>query len=113
MIAVPRHDLGARLRLADVCLVSLRLAGWLLVTLLATAGSLVLLFMMLGGFSAEGFFAHLDNLASRFATADQARRDQFLQLARVALAILASGMAACRWRLLARILSAPGETRHA
>ena len=102
----------ARLRVADACLLSLRLVGWLSVTLLAAAGCLVLLFAMLGGFTAEGFFAHLDNLASRFAAADTARREQFLDLAKLAAAGLAAGIAACRWRSLARSLSLSGENRH-
>ena len=100
-------------RLPDLCLLLLRVTGWLSVTLLASAGCLVLLFAMLGGFTADGFFAHLDNLASRFAAADAERRGQFLSLVRVALVVLILAVAASRWRSLARCLILSEEPRHA
>jgi hypothetical protein len=98
----------------DTCLVSLRLAGWSAVTLLATSGCFVVLFLMLGNFEADGFFAQLDNLARRFVQADPARRAQFLSLvARVALVLLAV-VSACRWRSLVAVFRlTPGAPSHA
>lgn len=63
---------------ADLSLVALRLAGWISVTALATLGVYVLFFLLLGGGSAEVFFAHLANLAIRFGAADEARRTSFV-----------------------------------
>jgi hypothetical protein len=107
-----RHLLRrARSVAPDLCFVVLRLAGWGAVTLLAAAGCLVLAFLMLGGFTAEGFFANLDNLASRFAAADAGRRERFLDLVLVATTMLAAAVAACRWRSLAASLTIPEEPR--
>ena len=96
--------------LPDTCLVTLRLVGWAAVTLLATSGCFVVLFLMLGNFEAHGFFAQLDNLARRFVEADAGRRAQFLSLlTRVALVLLAV-ISACRWRsLVAAFCLTPGE----
>lgn len=65
---------------ADVALVALRLAGWYGVSALATLGIYVVFFLLLGGGSAEAFFAHLANLANHFGAADDARRDTFVLL---------------------------------
>lgn len=94
------------------CLIALRLAGWSAVTLLTAAGSLVLLFAMLGEYTAEGFFAHLDNLASRFAAADAERRAAFLALSRNVLLIALAVVAAARWRSLVNSFASSEELRH-
>lgn len=99
----------AAAKVPDLCLVTLRLSGWTAVTGLAAAGCLMLLFAALGQFTAAGFFAHLDNLASRFVTADPERRADFLRLARIAAAALVAIVSACRWRSFARCFDlAPG-----
>lgn len=83
-------------RLPDLCLLTLRLAGWATVTVLATLGCFVVFFLMLGNFSAEGFFAHLANLSSRFTSADVARQSQFLNLSATVSAVLFAGVAISR-----------------
>ena len=95
--------------LPDLCLVVLRLAGWVAVTLLAAAGCLVLFFAMLGGFTAQGFFTHLDNLASRFVAADQVRRAAFLSSGRDTGVAVIALVAVCRWRSLRASLARPQE----
>lgn len=61
----------------DVMLVGLRLTGWLATTLMATLGMATLFFIVLGGFALNGMMLQLDNLTSRFLSADVARREQF------------------------------------
>lgn len=98
---------------SDACLVALRLAGWSAVTLLATLGCLVLVFLMLGNFSAEGFFAQLDNLARRFLAADPGRREQFLSLAATLAGILLAAVAAFRRHSLAAVFRlSPKDVTH-
>ena len=89
----------------DACLVALRLSGWLIVTGLAGLGCFVLCFLMLGGFSADGFFSHLANLARRFVAADAARKANFLSLLGTVSIVLAAIVSACRWRSLLRSFS--------
>lgn len=96
-------------RLPDACLVSLRLAGWSAVTLLAALGCFVLFFIMLGDFSAEGFFAQLDNLASRFVEAQPGRRAQFLNLAAIASGIVLAAVAISRRHSLGAVFRAVPE----
>lgn len=97
----------------DACLVALRLMGWLAVTLLATLGCLMLVFLMLGDFSAEGFFAQLDNISRRFLEADPDRREQFLSLAATLAGILVAGMAAFRRHSLAAVFRLfPKDSTH-
>lgn len=66
--------------LAHGCHVSLRLAGWLTVTLLAVLGCYVVAFLLIAGFDPLLFFKHVDNLAARFIAADAARRAGFSSL---------------------------------
>ncbi len=103
--------LRARLKATgpDACLLLLRLSGWSAVTLLATAGCAVLLFAALGGFTVEGFFAHLDNLASRFVAAGPERRESFVGLVRLSSAGLLAVIVLCRWRSLAAVFVLPPE----
>jgi hypothetical protein len=99
---------------ADACLVALRLTGWAAVTLLAALGCFVVLFLMLGNFEAAGFFAHLDNLARRFAEADAARRSHFLTLVAWVSVALVLVVTACRMRSLAAVFRiSPGASSHA
>lgn len=66
-------------RAADLVEIGFRFLGWLAVTTLCAAGILFLLFLLMSGFSAESFFAHLANIASRYLDAEEARRAAFLQ----------------------------------
>jgi hypothetical protein len=99
---------------SDACLVALRLAGWSVVTLLATLGCFVLVFLILGNFEPNGFFAHLDNLAGRFLEADGVRRTGFVALVLKVAALLLAIMTACRWRSLTAVFRiSPGGSSHA
>lgn len=62
---------------ANITALLFRLFGWALANLCICLGLLVLAFFALGGFSIEGFFAHLDNLASRYTAASLDRRVSF------------------------------------
>ena len=57
--------------------VFLRISGWLATTVMATLGVATLFFLVLGNFSLSGMMLQVDNLASRFLSADAARREQF------------------------------------
>jgi len=85
---------------------SLRLVGWLAVTVLTALGLFVAFALLVGGLSLEGTMLQLDNLASRYVAADAARMAQFdrLVLASAALAFLATAFA--RRAALRAILSA-------
>lgn len=97
---------AARLRqaAANACYGALRLAGWSAVTALATLGCFVLFFLALGDFSADGFFAQVENLARRFIAADQARRAQFLSLLTIVAGVALASVSACRWRSMAQAI---------
>ena len=70
--------LALREVVAELCYFTLRLSGWLALTLLSTFGLYAVFFMALGAFSAEGFFAHLANISDRFLGAEQGRQIGFL-----------------------------------
>jgi hypothetical protein len=55
----------------------LHFAGFLATTLLMTWGVFVLFFLALGSFSLDGMMNHLQNMTSRYLTADADRLDQF------------------------------------
>ena len=93
----------------DACLIALRLIGWSTVTLLATLGCLVLVFLMLGNFSADGFFAQLNNLARRFLAADPDRREQFLSFAATVAGVLLAAMVLSRRRSLRAVFRLSSE----
>ena len=93
----------------DACLIALRLIGWSTVTLLATLGCLVLVFLLLGNFSADGFFAQLDNLARRFLAADAGRREQFLSFAATVAGVLLAAMVLSRRRSLRAVFRLSSE----
>lgn len=105
MSAVRNLAAGARRAFPDACLLALRLSGWLIVTGLAALGCFVLFFLMLGGFSADGFFSHLANLARRFVAADAARKADFLSLLGTVSLVIAAIVSVCRWRSLYRSFS--------
>ena len=63
--------------IGDACYILLRVSGWMAMTLLATFGVAILFFLMLGDFTALGFFSQVANLGTRFVAADQARRAAF------------------------------------
>lgn len=114
---VSRHRTAATGRLsvrevvAELCYFTLRLSGWLALTLLTTFGLYAVFFMALGAFSAEGFFAHLANLSVRFGEAEPARQVIFVrQLALVTL-VLFLIVSAARYRSLAAVFSADPAPR--
>jgi len=53
------------------------LSAWFTFNLFCALGLFVIFFAALGGFELEGFFAHLANIANRFADAGEARRSSF------------------------------------
>lgn len=59
---------------------SLRMTGWLAVTLLASMGVVALFFFAIGNFTISGTMLQLDNLASRYVAAGAARQAQFNHL---------------------------------
>lgn len=65
------------LRLADACYHSLRLIGWLAVTLGCVASLWLLFFAALGNFSFGGTVLQLENFASRYVAASAERQDRF------------------------------------
>ncbi len=79
-----RRSVVARLRSydhgppwADGAVVGLRLAGWLAVTGLASAGIVALAAFALGSFSLPQTMLQLSNLAGRYVAADGSRQGQF------------------------------------
>lgn len=68
------------IRLALVCYQSLRLAGWLAVTLACVAALWLLFFMALGNFSFGGTVLQLENFTSRYIAASAERQDRFARL---------------------------------
>jgi len=55
----------------------LHFAGFMATTLLMTWGVFVLFFLLIGSFSLDGMMNHLQNMASRYLSADAGRLDQF------------------------------------
>ncbi len=79
-----RRSIVARLRShdhgpawADTAVIGLRLAGWLAVTSLASAGVVSLAAFALGSFSLPQTMLQLSNLAGRYVAADGSRQGQF------------------------------------
>lgn len=114
----PRRGRGAgsaaapfRSLIADLCLFALRLSGWMALTLLATLGLYALFFIALGGFGAEGFFAHLANLAARYGEADAGRQTQFVRQLALTTLVLFLAVSAARYRSLVAVFSAPSGPR--
>lgn len=68
-------------------LVGLRLAGWAATTVLASLGTGLLVFLVLGNFTFTGLMLQLDNLASRFVAAGSARRAEFEAIVLISFAI--------------------------
>lgn len=97
----------------DLCLVALRLSGWLAVTGLATLGCFVLAFLAIGGLSVEQALLHLDNMAGRFAEADAARRAAFAGQLTMAAGIVFAVIALCRRRAITALFLIDKEPGHA
>ena len=73
--ASPRRPM----RLADACYHSLRLIGWLAVTLACVAALWLLFFAALGNFRFGGTVLQLENFASRYVAASAERQDHFIR----------------------------------
>jgi hypothetical protein len=97
--------------LADLCYFALRLSGWLALTWLTTLGLFTVLFMALGAFTADGFFAHLANLSVRFGDADPHRQTLFVRQLAVVTLIIFLSVSAARYRSLAALFSGAGDRR--
>jgi hypothetical protein len=94
---------GARHLLADLCCIALRASGWLALTGLSTLGLFAVFFMALGGFTADGFFAHLANLSVRFVDADPHRQTVFVRQLTLVTLIIFLTVSAARYRSLAAV----------
>jgi len=66
--------------------------GFLASTLLITWGLFFLFFLMLGGFSFDGFIHQLNNLTSRYVAAGPARTGPFLNMVAFAHIILSTAI---------------------
>jgi hypothetical protein len=108
---VAAQPLTVRRIVADLCYFVLRLAGWLALTALATFGLYAVFFMALGAFSAEGFFAHLANLSTRFGDAEPARQALFVRQLAVVTLVLFLTVSAARYRSLAAVFSSDPAPR--
>ena len=97
--------------IADLCYFGLRLSGWMALTLLATFGLYALFFMALGAFTAEGFFAHLENLATRYGQAEAVRQAHFLRQLGAVTLILFIAVSMARYRSLAAVFSTAPDPR--
>ena len=91
--------------IGDACYILLRVSGWMAMTLLATFGVAILFFLMLGDFTALGFFSQVANLGTRFVAADEVRRSTFMGQVHVVGAITFALVALARGRLLLTILA--------
>ena len=63
--------------IGDAIYVALGVCGWLATTVLASAGLFVVLFVMAGNGSPDGFFTQVNLLAAHYLAADAARRASF------------------------------------
>lgn len=70
--------------------------GFLASTLLITWGLFFLFFLMLGGFSFDGFMLQLNNLTVRYVAADSARTSAFLNVFAIAHMILSTAVITIR-----------------
>ena len=61
----------------DACYIFLVTAGWLASNLLVILGCIVAMFLVISHGQVDQFFLHVDNLASRYITADVGRRVSF------------------------------------
>ena len=78
---------------ADWTAIALRLSAWVFITALAALGFLLVLLFVLGGFSMEGLFAHLENLGRRYGDAPAEARASFH--------LIVSGVAAAAFAIFA------------
>ena len=98
--------------IGDACYILLRVSGWMAMTLLATFGVAILFFLMLGDFTALGFFSQVANLGTRFVAADRARRAAFGDQLFVVWLVAFGIVAVTRVRLLGAIITSTKGPRH-
>ena len=77
MTRKPAASSWRKTALADACYHTLRLAGWLAVTLGCVAALWLLFFAALGEFRFGGDVPHIANFPSRYVEADNERQDRF------------------------------------
>lgn len=65
--------------LQDLAFIAIRLIAWGSINALAVLGCTVAAFLVISGGEPNIFFAHVENLASRFGDADPARQSRFAQ----------------------------------
>ena len=68
------RQVNAPRSIGDAVYVALRLCGWLTTTILASAGLFVVLFVMAGNGSPDGFFTQVNLLAAHYLAADADRK---------------------------------------
>ena len=78
-----RREMGADYLHDGLCVV-----GWLATTVLASAGLFVVLFVMAGNGSPDGFFTQVNLLAAHYLAADAARRASFDGQAMIFIAVV-------------------------
>lgn len=101
-----------RTAIGDASYILLKASGWVAGTLLASLGVFVLFFLMLGNFTALGFFSQVANLGTRFVAADQARRAAFGDQLFVVWLVAFGIVAVTRVRLLGAIITSTKGPRH-
>lgn len=100
-----------RTAIGDASYILLKASGWVAGTLLASLGVFVLFFLMLGNFTALGFFSQIANLGTRFVAADAGRRAAFTDQLHIAGLVILIVVALCRFRGLIDSVSTKGP-RH-
>lgn len=100
-----------RTAIGDASYILLKASGWVAGTLLASLGVFVLFFLMLGNFTALGFFSQVANLGTRFVAADVGRRAAFTDQLHIAGLVILIVVALCRFRGLIDSVSTKGP-RH-
>ena len=99
---------GEREMRGELIYVAISLCGWLATTLLASAGLFVVLFVMAGHGSPDGFFTQVGLLASHYLSADAARRASFDSQALVFIALVVAATGFFRRGTLANIIRTGG-----
>ncbi|MDQ2765339.1 MAG: hypothetical protein M3Y22_18245 [Pseudomonadota bacterium] len=94
------------------CYILLRLAGWFAMTLLATFGAGLLFFLMIGDFTAIGFFSQIANLGTHFVAAGAVRRAAFQDQLHAAALIVFTTIGLLRWRGLIAIVNSTKDSHH-
>lgn len=93
---LPAHRAASRSPLADTSYLVLAVTGWVGSTVLGVLGAVVAGFLVISGGDIDTFFSHLNNLTSRYVTADFGRRAAFEHQVVQVLLVFTSVTVACR-----------------